>query len=94
MSPIECTLIDVLATKGPIRGTAQVGYSLWPDRSMQPQGAAVAAGKVIRGLLDKKYIVSIEDNKLSRYEATQAGRDALEQHRLAAVDTRQLSILD
>lgn len=45
MTSIELTLLQCLATQGPIRGTAQVGYALWPDRSMQPQGAALAAGR-------------------------------------------------
>jgi len=44
MTSIEQTLLRCLATQGPIRGPAQVGYALWPDRAMQPQGAALAAG--------------------------------------------------
>jgi hypothetical protein len=53
MTLIEHTLLRCLASQGPIRGTAKVGYALWPDRPMQPQGAALAAGKILRGLRDK-----------------------------------------
>jgi len=77
MTSIELTLLQCLATKGPIRGTAQVGYALWPDRSMQPQGAALAAGKILRGLRDKGYVASHYESKLSRYEITNPGRAAL-----------------
>lgn len=45
MTSIEQTLLQCLATHGPIRGTAQVGYALWPDRSMQPQGARWPQGR-------------------------------------------------
>lgn len=77
MTPIEQTLLKRLASQGPIRGTAQVGYALWPERSMQPQGAALAAGKILRGLRDKGYVASHNESKLSRYEITKQGRVAL-----------------
>jgi hypothetical protein len=77
MTLIEQTLLRCLATQGPIRGTAQVGYALWPDRSMQPQGAALAAGKILRGLRDKGYVDSHYESKLSRYEITTQGHVAL-----------------
>lgn len=77
MSPIEQTLVELLSTAGPIRGTSQVGYALWPDRKMQPQGAALAAGKVLRRLLDKGYVRGYPDHQLSRYEVTERGRAAL-----------------
>ena len=44
---------------------------------MQPQGAALAAGKVLRGLRDSGYIESYFESKLSRYEITSKGRAAL-----------------
>lgn len=44
---------------------------------MQPQGAALAAGKVLRGLRDKEYVASHYESKLSRYEITNQGRIAL-----------------
>lgn len=50
---------------------------LWPDRSMQPQGAALAAGKVLRGLPNHRYVESHSESKLSRYEITNKGRAAL-----------------
>lgn len=77
MTLTELTLLQCLATQGPIRGTAQVGYALWPDRSMQPQGAALAAGKILRGLRNKGYVASHYESKLSRYEMTNPGRTAL-----------------
>ena len=77
MTPIEQTLLQRLASQGPIRGTAQVGYALWPKRSMQPQGAALAAGKILHGLRDKGYVASHSESKLSRYEITNQGRVAL-----------------
>jgi hypothetical protein len=77
MTSIEHTLLRCLASQGPIRGTAQVGYALWPDRSMQPQGAALAAGKILRGLRNKGYVASYSESKLSRYEITNRGRTAL-----------------
>jgi len=79
MTPIEQALLHRLATTGPIRGTAQVGYALWPDRTMQPQGAALAAGKILRGLRDSGYVDSHYESKLSRYEITDQGRAALTQ---------------
>jgi len=77
MTSIEQTLLQRLASQGTIRGTAQIGYALWPDRSMQPQGAALAAGKILRGLCDKGYVASHSESKLSRYEITNQGRVAL-----------------
>ena len=44
---------------------------------MQPQGAALAAGKILRGLRDKGYVASHYESKLSRYEITNQGRTAL-----------------
>jgi hypothetical protein len=91
MTPIETAFVSLLSIKGPIRGTAQVDYTLWPERSMQPRGAALAAGKVIRGVRHKGYVNSFSDNKLSSYEVTKLGLAALEADRLSAIDTRQLS---
>lgn len=71
MTSIERTLLRCLATQGPIRGTAQVGYALWPDRF------DAAAGKILRGLRDKGYVASHYESKLSRYEITNQGRVAL-----------------
>jgi hypothetical protein len=92
-SPIERTLVALLIDGGPIRGTAQVGYALWPDRSMQPQGAALAAGKVIRRLHDTGAIERHVDATLARYEVTAIGRAWLAADLLESVDVRQLSLL-
>lgn len=78
MSPIQRQLLGQLKDLGPIRGTTRVGYALWPDRSMQPQGAAVAAGKIIRALRELGYIQVGSDNKLAVYSLTVTGDAALE----------------
>lgn len=93
-TPIERALVALLVDRGPIRGTAQVGYALWPTREMQPQGAALAAGKVLRGLRDRGIIESHFDTKLSRYEVTANGREALAADLKEAVDGRQLNLLN
>lgn len=77
LSAIELSLMRLLDSKGPIRGTAQVGYALWPNRSMQPQGAALAAGRILRRLLDKGHITSEYESQLSRYDISGTGREAL-----------------
>lgn len=91
---IEKTLIVLLAEKGSIRGTAHVGYALWPERRMQPQGAALAAGKVLRGLRDRGFVISYCDDVLSRYEVTASGREALAADVKKAEDLGQLNLLD
>jgi len=93
-TPIERALVKLLVDNGSIRGTAQVGYALWPERAMQPQGAALAAGKVLRGLRDRGIIDSHFDAKLSRYEVTASGREALVADLKEAVDGRQLTLLN
>ncbi|MFC5511130.1 hypothetical protein ACFPOU_08315 [Massilia jejuensis] len=93
LSAIETELVALLEVKGPIHGTAQVGYALWPDREMQPQGAAIAAGGILRRLLDRAYIASaLADNRRS-YSVTASGIEAREQDRIDAIDPRQLTLL-
>lgn len=94
MTPIQRQLLSQLQNVGPIRGTAQVGYALWPDRSMQPQGAAVAAGKIIRALREFGYVEVGSDNKLAVYSLTVTGAAALEADRLSLADDRQRSVFD
>jgi hypothetical protein len=77
MTPIQCQLLGQLKDLGSIRGTAQVGYALWPDRSMQPQGAAVAAGKIIRTLRELGYVQVGCEGKLAVYSLTVTGAAAL-----------------
>ena len=55
---LERKLVALLAQGGSIRGTAQVGYAIRPEREKRPQGAALAAGKVLRGLRDRGAIAS------------------------------------
>jgi hypothetical protein len=88
------SLLALLVDHGPIRGTAQVGYALWPDRTMQPQGAAVAVGGILRRLRTKGFIASVPDSILSRYEVTNNGRAALAAELQDAVDSRQMTLLD
>lgn len=93
LSPIENELVALLE-QGPIVGTAEVGYRLWPDRDMQPQGAACAANGILRRLLDRGYIKSAQVEDRRSWEVTQAGRDAREQDRLDTIDPRQLTFLE
>ncbi len=90
---IETALIELLS-KGAIRGTAHVGYALWPERKMQPQGAALAAGKILRGLRDRGAVESHYESKLSRYEVTAAGLEALAEDVRELADERQLNLLE
>lgn len=94
LSPIETELVALLETLGPIHGTAAVGYALWPDREMEPQGAAIAAGGILRRLLDRAYIAAtLVDNRRS-YSVTESGKEARAQDRIDAIDPRQLTLLD
>lgn len=93
LSPIESDLVALLE-EGPIHGTAEIGYRLWPDREMQPQGAACAANGILRRLLDRHYIESSLVEHRRSYTVTAAGRDAREHDRLDAIDPRQLTLLD
>ena len=90
INAIEQRLLSVLAEKGPIRGTAQVGFALWPDRFMQPQGAAFAASNVIRMAHEHQLITLHTDLDRIRYEITQLGREALATAIKASKDERQL----
>jgi len=93
LSLIENELVALLE-KGPIVGTAEVGYQLWPDRDMQPQGAACAANGILRRLLDRGYIDSIQVDDRRSWSVTEAGSTAREQDRLDTIDPRQLTLLD
>jgi len=94
LSPIENELIALLEKNGPIHGTAEVGYALWPDREMQPQGAAIAAGGILRRLLDRAYIESTLVENRRSYSVTASGIEAREQDRIDAIDPRQLTLLE
>lgn len=93
LSPIENELVALLG-KSPIVGTAEVGYRLWPNREMQPQGAACAANGILRRLLDRGYIESAQVGDRRSWSVTKTGSDAREQDRLDAIDPRQLTLLD
>jgi hypothetical protein len=94
MTPIQRQLLAHLAANGPVRSTAQIGYALWPDRAMQPQGAAVAAGKVIRGLRTLGFLEVGTEANLAVYDINEAGRSALEAEQLSLADRRQMTLLD
>lgn len=93
LSQIENDLVALLE-RGPIVGTAEVGYHLWPDREMQPQGAACAANGILRRLLDRGYIDSDQVGDRRRWRVTTAGSHAREQDRIDAIDPRQLTLLE
>jgi hypothetical protein len=93
LSPIENDLVALLE-KGPILGAAEVGHQLWPDREMQPQGAACAVNGILRRLVERGYVEATQVEDRRSYAVTAAGRDAREQDRLDAIDPRQLTLLD
>lgn len=94
LSPIETDLVALLEKNGPIYGTAGVGYALWPDREMQPQGAAIAASRILRRLLDRAYIASTLVGDRRTCSVTASGIEAREQDRIDAIDPRQLTLLE
>lgn len=93
LSQIETDLVALLES-GPILGTAEVGYRLWPDREMQPQGAACAVNGILKRLADRGYIESTQVDERRSYSVTSAGIEARELDRLDAIDPRQLTLLD
>lgn len=94
MTPAERRVVRLLLTRGPIRGTAQVGLALWPDREMSPQGAAAAVGGILRRLVDKRYVKTSIQGGTTVYSCTTLGDHAQEMDRLDTIDPRQLSLLD
>lgn len=92
ISDIEYSLLKLLMQRGSIRGTAQVGFALWPDRRMQAQGAAVAAGNVLSRLRDRKMVRHSLDERTSTYTITGAGRRAITDYEAALIDPRQLAL--
>jgi len=90
MRLVERRVVDLLARNGPITGTAAVGYGLWPDRDIQPQGAACAAGRIVSGLVGKGYVQYTMDDKRKCYAVTDAGRAALEEAIKSDINPRQL----
>jgi len=90
----ECAVVRLLLTCGPIRGTAKVGLAIWPDRELTSQGAAVAAGGILRRLVDKKFVRSWVQDGATVYACTTLGDHAQEVERLSNVDPRQLSLID
>lgn len=95
LSSIQLRLLSVLAKEGPIRGTAKVGHVLWPDRDLQSQGAALAAGNVLRSLQQNGYVAcraTGRNRKSKSYRMTKAGQKVLAENLAASVDPRQLSL--
>lgn len=88
LSEIENTVVTLLVEKGPICGTAQVAYALWPDREMKPQGAAVAVGGILRRVQEMGFVDKIRDKNTARYVVTEAGRAALLSDTKEAIEQR------
>lgn len=89
LSSIEKRVLSLLV-QGHVIGTSNVGYRVWPQRRMQPQGAALAAGNVLKRLRDRGLVASTEQGDQARHEITSLG-----QRELAAVaedDARQLDL--
>lgn len=73
LTPIEIRLAYLLVEQVKIEGTAQVGYALWPDKEMRAQGAALAAGRVLR-MLENKGMVHASVGMPTTWHATAACR--------------------
>ncbi|MEQ1601346.1 MAG: hypothetical protein ABL885_06210 [Methylophilaceae bacterium] len=61
MTETEQRMYDLIAKEGVWAGTAAFGWAMWPDgRShCSPQGMALAAGKVLRRLIDAGLIKQV-----------------------------------
>ncbi|MYM92351.1 hypothetical protein [Duganella vulcania] len=94
VTAIEADLLALLDRQGCIRGTAQVGYELWPDHEMQAQGAAIAAAKVIGKLRVLDMVLVSKNGETYSYEISAMGKVALEAFRSSKIDPRQLSLID
>ena len=94
LSKIERQLLKLLIDDGPLYGTAQVGYHLWADRDMEPQGAAVAAGGVLRRLIERDCICQERAGGVSKYVITDHGIIALDQALMSDIDPRQLGFFE
>jgi hypothetical protein len=95
LSPIEAKLVTLLSAQGVIRGTAQVGYALWPDRAMLSQGAAFAASNVLRRMQKRGFVVCRAGGRGRRgksYRVTKSGERAVTAVLTATVDPRQLTL--
>jgi len=61
LTEIEQKLLTLLAEHGEIKGSANLGFLLWPEserNNRTPQGMALAAGRVARRLKDKRIITA------------------------------------
>ena len=63
MTETEEKMYDLIKEAGEWQGTAALGFAMWTESknpkkfyARTPQGMALAAGKVVRGLIDKGYI--------------------------------------
>ena len=58
MTETEQRMFNLIAEAGEWRGTAALGFAMWPDgRAYRtPQGMALAAGKVVRRLIAAKLV--------------------------------------
>jgi len=61
---------------------------------MQPQGAACAANRVLRRLLNRRYVESAQVEDRRSGTVTEAGRAAREQDRLDTIHPRQHTLLE
>ena len=58
MTETEQKMFNIIKEAGEWRGTAALGWVMWKEgkTSRTPQGMALAAGKILRGLIDKGLI--------------------------------------
>lgn len=62
------------ASGGEFSGTAALGYALWPDGSENrtAQGMALAAGKVMRGLIERGEVFEFTRGRLTVFKLVKA----------------------
>ena len=94
LSAIETKIVVLLEGTGQARAAAEIGYSLWPDRDIGPQGAGGVAGRILRRMLHLGYVEATLVEGGWAYEVTASGVEAREQDRIDAIDARQMSLLE
>lgn len=92
LSAVEEKVLHILLQSGPIFGTAQVGHALWPERPLQPQGAAIAVGGILRRLAERGLVGISRVGPVAQYSVTIAGACAHTAALQERVDHRQLTL--
>jgi len=89
---IEKIILRVIIEQGSITGTSTVGFAIWPNRNIQPQGAAAGAGRFLRRLIDRGFVITTQDHTaLPCYRVTSIGHQVWKDE---TIDSRQMSLLE